>query len=294
VRSILHRHARHSLVIEIRRIVVVVAGVAVLSVVWRAVHDRVLVAVASSSVGCLGREGLIEAAMRVRNPALPTGAEFRSFRNDDSGGVIMRSLVPLSEIETAPDWPDGYYEGLLTIADAGFRIRGRLVGGVSKHRPVDVDGDGRWEVIVHVGGPTIAESDGDDYFLVLRLGERSNEIVFLARVRHSDGASYRCAWVRSEASGRLELHFIEPTRTMTPVPRSLRWPSRAVAIFAPDAAGVLRPRLMPLDDSIVVWSPADGQPPQISPLAWLGMEARRRLPPPGAPILTTPGAADPP
>lgn len=291
--SPLHRHARHSSSSDLRRIVAVVAVAAVLSVAWHAIRDRVLVALASSSIGCRGREGLIEAAMRVRNPSLPADAQFLGMRHDHTAAVIVRSTVPMMHNVGAPD-PNGLHVGLTTVADTEFRVRGRFVGEVTSFLPpVDLDGDGEWEVAAFVF-PSDASKWYCSYLLVLSLGDRSNKIAFLAQFKPPSAALHQAAWARCPTSGGLELHFL----ALQPGPMTggmRKWESsHPVAIFAPDVAGVLRARLAPPSDLMVVWSSPDGQPPEISQLAWLEAEARQRLPLPVAPALTTQSGADPP
>ncbi len=291
--SLLHRHARHSTSSDLRRIVAVVVVAAVLSVAWHAIRDRALVAIASSSIGCRGREGLIEAAMRVRNPSLPGGAQFLGMRHDLTAAVIVRSTVPMIGSVRAPD-VEGLHVALTTVADTEFRVRGRFVGeSTSFLPPVDLDGDGEWEVAAFVY-PSDASKWYSSYLLVLSLGDRSNKIAFLAQFKPPSAAFHEVAWGRCPKSGKLELHFVVLEQGAT-IGGTRKWKlSHPVAIFAPDAAGVLRARLTPPDDLMVVWSPPDGQPPEISPLASLEAEARRRLPVPSAPGLTTQGVAAPP
>jgi hypothetical protein len=101
-------------------------------------------------------------------------------------------------------------------------------------------------------------------FAVVRLGVDHDEIVAVILVDYSAWARGRARvcleWRDADRHGQAELALMRYKR-ISPPTVGAAFSSETVAALAWDApGGILRPRLLPNDGSVLVWTPEDGQP----------------------------------
>jgi hypothetical protein len=192
----------------------------------------------------------------------------------------VRATAPPGESWRGPKWQ-------CAIADGQLRFRGS-VSTVSLHMaevPSDVDGDGRWEVVLNYGrisgkAPN-ARAFGE--WVVLRLGADTNEVVWAGVVDLSRWASpsIQVAPRRQDGVGGRAKDLALITFVNTPLPdgRADFHPSQTVAVFGWERpGGVLVPRSLPKDGGMLSWSPPDGKPVKVATDADLEPVLARLLP----------------
>jgi len=176
--------------------------------------------------------------------------------------IAWRSQLrhPLLGVERKATW----------FADASFRLRGCIQGGLPNLEtgPVDADGDGRWEVAVCL--PLARDGGAGDKFIrewaIVRMDEWCNELVAAVatdevvsslNVLYEDPAS----WSNEDGEGPLELAFKRDVYTTLPSGRRRHAGTHTWAVL-----GWTRPggalRVIQVEDSegVLVWTPPDGEP----------------------------------
>jgi hypothetical protein len=247
---------------DLRRLVAIALTLAFGCVVWRQVRPLLVQELARSSLGCEWRAGLIGAAVCAQYPQLPAmdnGWGVQSWRTASSVGVFWRIRPP------GPDGPSLGYG----VADDTLVLRGTVNTQevVAIPVPGDWDHDGRVELVTSfdaLAGADPRPNANVRSFAVVRLGIDHNEIVAVILVDYSAWARnfprLRLEWRDADGHGRAELALMRYTRIQ---PRTVgaTFSSETVAVFAWDApGGILRPRLLPDDGSVLVWTPEDGHP----------------------------------
>lgn len=258
--------------------VIGLACVLVASLAWHGLRAYVVRALACSSVGCEARAKLITGAIdelypRQRVYVLGGEPVLRSYRQGNRGGVAW--LV---------DWAAGSgvqppsIGSQTAVADANLNWRGSLRLQRSPWRSpdlgVDRDGDGAFEVAVSFQPGAFFlynKYSGSVYWPVVRVGRESNEIVGLVVTRFDvtrAGTLLLPGWYDEFGDGTDDWVFPGAGSPITALLRGTRpsppqrpGSSLPVAVFKwTEPGGVLRPRVVPDDGSMLVWTPADGRP----------------------------------
>ncbi len=270
--NIFNRRWRTSPTVAIRAYVVGLAAVLLASVAWHALRPYVTRGLARSSIGCDARAKLIAGAIdelypRLRVRALGGEPMLCSFRQGDQGGVSW-----LMDWEQLPPDQAAAARGLTIVADLDLNycgtLRSQAMIGDPQALPGDWDQGGAVEVTVFATTAgersyvfAMAPSYFCEYWAVVRLGGEANELVGLvALVRSVSAGSVVEAptWRDEDEDGTLEFVFV-PVLLTSAVQTSSR--GEAVAVFEwTEPGGVLRPRVVPDDGNMLVWTPADGRP----------------------------------
>ncbi len=252
----------------IRGYVIGLACVLVASLAWHGLHARVLRGLARSSVGCDARAKLIAGAideLYPRQRVYVSDGEpiLNSYRQGNQGGVcwVISLETPSCEQPTAA-------RGVGMVADLDLNSRGlvhlRTMRWGIPAPPGDWDGDGAFEVssiCIPTGDAFRNPSTYHLYWVVIRLGRESNEIVALAAVRHDVPANTvgpLAIW--QDESGDGIANWVLVTARYSANQQELS-PFERLGIFEwSEPGGVLRPRVVPDDGSMLVWTPPSGHP----------------------------------
>ena len=265
---------------EGRRLIVSLALLAVASIAWYGARGSVVRLLARSSIGCYGREELILAALRQQDSTVPKDARLWGHSLPRPGWLAWASVYEvdhLNDQSTLAKWQ-------LTLADSTLRVRGVIAGDrLYGQPPLDIGGDGAWEVLVEAAPTGLRMTRDITYWAVLRLRARSNELVWLGLVDGSKWAGSRARvkpiW-RDGENGTKELAFITVIVTAVPGGGLVFKPPNTVAVFKPEGAdGLLRPKLLPGGCGITPWNPPSDAPVRVNPLAELEPVFRQLLPP---------------
>jgi len=267
--DIFNRRFRTSPTVAIRAYVVGLGAVLLASVAWQALRPYVTRSLARSSIGCDARAKLIAGTIdelypRLRVRALGGERMLCSFRQGDQGGVSWLmdwQQLPPDQAAVAP--------GLTIVADRDLDYQGMLRSkAMTLHPqalPADWDQGGAVEVTLFAFA-TAEPSYFCEYWAVVRLGGEANELVGLVALVPSVPAGSVGAtpiWRAEDEDGTLEFVFVPVSLT------SAGWPSprgEAVAVFEwTEPGGVLRPRIVPDDGSMLVWMPPSGRPYRFPP-----------------------------
>jgi hypothetical protein len=262
--DIFNRRCRTSPTVAIRAYVLGLTTVLLASVAWHTLRPYVTRSLARSSIGCDARAKLIAGTIdelypRLRVRALSGKPMLCSFRHADQGGVSW-----LMDWQQLPPDKAALAPGLTIVADRDLDYRGLLrsnaMSWLPQALPADWDQGGAVEVTLFAI-PTGEPSYFCQYWAVIRLGGEANELVGLVALVGSVSAGSAGAipiWRAEDEDGPLEFVFVPMSLT------SAGWPNlrgEAVAVFEWTApGGVLRPRVVPDDGSMLVWTPADGRP----------------------------------
>jgi hypothetical protein len=149
------------------------------------------------------------------------------------------------------------------VADETLTLRGTLIADevARSPQPGDWDHDGRTELVVKFYPHPNANVGS---FGVVRLNADYNEIVAVILVDYSPWVRspvyHRLEWRDAYGADRSELAVVRYKRIL-PRTTGATSSSELVAAFVWDApGGILRPRLLPEDGSVLVWTPEDGRP----------------------------------
>ncbi|HUU98407.1 MAG TPA: hypothetical protein VM487_21955 [Phycisphaerae bacterium] len=262
--DIFNRRCRRSPTVAIRAYVVGLAAVLLASVAWHAFHPYVIRALARSSVGCEARVELIAGAIdelypRQRVRVLGGKPMLRSYRQGDRGGVSW--LMDWGRLR--PDQA-AVAPGLAAVGDLDLnycgRLRSQAMTGDPQALPGDWDQDGSIEVMPFA----IAAAERgywSVYWAVVRLGGKANELVGLVAIGSSTaGGAIQATpgWPDEHDDGTFEWVFATMPRPSADGTTSC---AEAIAIFEwTEPGGVLRPRVLPDDGSMLIWTPASGRP----------------------------------
>ena len=295
--DIFNRRCRPSPTVAIRAYVVGLAAVLLASVAWHALRPYVTRSLACSSLGCEPRAKLITGAIDELYPrprAYVLGGEpmLRSFRQGDQGGVSWW----LDWGQLRPDQA-AVARGSIFVADRDVDYRGLLRSEAMmdpKALSADWDQDGTVEVTLFAFAPA-EPGYFCEYWAVVRLGVEANELVGLvALVRSVPAGSVvpTCAWCDEDEDGTLEFVFARVRLASAGQPSSR---GAAVAVFEwTEPGGVLRPRVVPDDGSMLVWTPPDGRPHRFPADKLVDDVCQELLPAPrdlGAPAASQPASA---
>ena len=282
--DLLHRHKYDSRRQEIRRIAIAVVLILATSGTWYAVRPFLVCWAARSSVGWLtpgfcehpGRHRLLAAALRASNPCVP---EDRDLFGEDWSHLDSHCLPRPGWVA----WPSGFKErrnpdGSYMNYFARFNYadhRLHAKGGINwpwlpDAPPGDMDGDGRWELVIC---DSATEDDEDRYVsrgAVVRLGETRNEIAWIGLVDSNLWAKtatrVKPIWRDEDHDGRRELVLVTVVYVVLPGGRGSFQPPKTVAVFEWDSpGGTLVPRHLPDDCGILPWTPPGGRPVPIAP-----------------------------
>jgi len=138
----------------------------------------------------------------------------------------------------------------------------------------DMDGDGKWELVVGSTPTTVYGNIGtsprpaarQNRFAVIRLGPEYNEVVWAGLVNSSipeDKETRIVPLFRDEdGDGIQELVFV--TKKKLPRPQQGYEPVETLAVFAWDRpGGSLRPRFVAPQSGLVAWTPPEFPPPRV-------------------------------
>jgi hypothetical protein len=188
--------------------------------------------------------------------------------------------------------------GLTMVADRDLEHRGLLRSNAMSWLPQALPGD--WDNGGAVEVTVFAIATGEpnyfcQYWAVIRLGGEANELVGLVALVRSVPAGSAGAipiWRAEDEDGPLEFVFVPTSLT------SAGWPNlrgEAVAVFEwTEPGGVLRPRVVPDDGSMLVWTPPDGRPYRFPADKLVDEVCRELLPVPkdlGTPPTSQPASA---
>lgn len=255
---------------------------------WRVVRPWLTVSLARSSVGCLGREELILAALRTLYPdrTSPQCGMVSSERR--WGSSVVRWDTP---------------RGTWAFADGDLEFLGEArLDYAWTTSSADADHAGCLEVVSE--WPVTPPSDNPNAaiarWVVLRLHAAHNEVLGIVTADLTPGrAAGRSAvvstWRDEDGDGLEELVFLSFVRGRLPSGTMGLLPPNVVAVFGWSApGGALRPRQMPTDGTFVAWAPPDGQPVRTFPQEQLQPLLDTLVPLPegfGLPVAPSPASA---
>jgi hypothetical protein len=268
----LDRHAHDARRVELRRLAAALVVLAIASLIWHEVRSGLVCRTACSSIGCPARKRVIAAAVRRHTSGFPTDEELFGQRSYTVGERCyslssncapppgyaelswVREWVPLGKNATVPRWQ-------VAVFDDRLQVRGSVASPWVSETPGDMDGDGRWEVVVEyaaLSGERV-NTDSVSGWAVVRLGAETNEIVWAGivdlRVWGSPGLQIAPRW-QGEGRGPKELALVGFVSVTLPDGRVEYRPSRTLARFAWDSpGGVLRACEFPGEGGILTWSP---------------------------------------
>lgn len=267
--------------IEARNLAMVVIILVVSSAAWHGIRGLVLYRVACSSIGCVARRELIAAALRPAHPNVPDHPQFWEFN------VARPTWIAWSSARDNTHSGDDseLQRRQVTVADRQLKVRGMIGADRLSSPPDDPDGDGRCEVVLRF------DLRGDNGQLIIRrwavvrLGKEINEIIWVgladANAWGVRRAAVRPIWRDEDGDGIRE--FVFTTLEIFRRPQA-EWgfkPPNTVAVFAWDApGGMLHPRSMPDDGSILSWTPPEKGPVKVEQDADLDPLLRKLLPVP--------------
>ncbi|NOX58997.1 MAG: hypothetical protein GXP29_09095 [Planctomycetes bacterium] len=277
--------------VERRRLVGVVAALVVLGGLWQVVQGPLVRASAGASAGCSWREyfvddGLREAGYRFSWRPWPARQTMSCLPRP--GWVLRSESLGDGHSPSPPERAERFTQ---TFVDGNLRLLGKFVVTEDRYTeielpPMDIDGDGHWEVrvtcpaIVDVGCAAVP-----DYLAVMRMGPAANEIVWLGivdeRARDTTKTRVKATWRDTDGDGMHELVFVE----VVPV-RTSSWDftfhsPETIAEFALDrASGLLRTRVLTDGCGITPWDPPSDAPVKLDQTAKLEDVFFKLLPPP--------------
>jgi hypothetical protein len=252
--GLLERHSYDATRVEARRLGIVVVALLALSACWYGVRGALIDRLARSSVGCVGRDSLIITGLR--RAGYDVGKTDQVRHQSLSGrGWVAWSATP---------HPD-FYGGIslrtpnmqTTVVDSEFRLMG-IAPTIIKDPPMDIDGDGCWEV--HIVGLAVDKDEDSpwEYHAVLRLHPTYNELIWLGSVynimRLRAYAIVHEGWLDDDGDGISELAFYSEAP-------GYMHESPPVATFGPECpGGLLRAhKYTPGYGIVTAWDPpADG------------------------------------
>jgi hypothetical protein len=251
---------------DLRRLVILLPALALVCVTWHLVRPALVLALARSSLGCESRAGLVGAALHARYPQLCAmydgwwAVVVQSWRTANSAGVFWNIRPP-----GQPVGPSVSYG----VADETLTLRGTVM---TQYLPIssvpgDWDNDGRVELVTNFAPLTTTHFRSNASVpgsAILRLGIDHNEIVAALLVDYSSlsrgSDSLQLEWRAADGKGGAELLLMRYTRAPSGT-AGARMSSEVIAALDWDApGGILRPRLLPDDGSVLVWTPKDGHP----------------------------------
>lgn len=248
---------------EMRFLVVTVLVLLVASALWHGVRSTVVYRVACSSIGCPGREPLIADALRHRYAGFPDYDpqlwNYSLAKPEWIAWSSVREYVPLGDGSKLPKWQ-------VTVANHNLTVRGVIAKDrLSLLPPADRDTDGLCEVVMEIGPPQDDVQQDFVWWVVLRLGNEHNEIVWIGlmdeSIWHSRRIRLKPIWRDEDGDGQDEFVFITVETVRTPVGGIIFKPPETIAVFEwTSPGGVLRTRLLHDDSGIRIWSP-DGRVP---------------------------------
>lgn len=280
--DILERNSYDARRVEMRRIVIFVASLLVASCLWYIIRKPLTYHLACSAIGCLGREELIGSVVRRNDSTLPYGGwkwyhnfadpDWIAFWSPNSKADVVDSAQSLSRYTT--------------VLDKKLRVQGQILGDHLAIAPDDADTDGSSEVVVEFDLRDGREQVNARRWAVVRLRGEFNEIVWAGlgcsewRPRKARVAPL---WDDRDGDGIRELTFVTVELMQTPDGRWVYRPPTTVAIFDWDSpGGMLRPRSLPKDGSIIPWANRGNAPVRVPKDAELDILVRDLLPLPPA------------
>ena len=246
--SILERDSFDARLIEYRRIAVLVVGALVAAAAWHGIRGHLVHAAACSSVGCLGREGLIAAALRRVDPQFPDEPQLWNYnlaRPEWIAWSSVRETIPLGDGSWLPKWQ-------VKVADKSLTLKGVIAGDRLALPPADADGDGFCEVVQEFYPDLDDPQEVLRWWAVVRLGEEDNEIVWAGMIDTSVWRSrqkrLKPIWRDVDDDESDELVFITVETARTPDGGIVFKPPQTIAVFEwTSPGGTLHPRLLPDD-----------------------------------------------
>ncbi|MCH7720180.1 MAG: hypothetical protein IH988_04215 [Planctomycetes bacterium] len=218
--------------------------------------------VACSSIGCPGREALIAAALHRRHSRFLDNAQNWRYNLANPDWIAWSSVREHGYGATRAKWQ-------VTVADHNLAVRGVVAGfWLSVLPPADTDGDGSCEVVKDIGPPPDDAQQDIVWWVVLRIGDEHNEIVWVGLLDESIWTSRRIRlspiWRDEDGDGRDEFVFVTVEATRTAKGGIAFKPPRTVAVFEWDeAGGILLPKQLPNDAGITLWTPPNGKSVQV-------------------------------
>ena len=249
---------------EYRHLVIGLAVLLIASAGWRIVRPIMVNLVACSSVGCWARCDVIAAALRARYPEYPPEAMGAGLATLSSCRPAPGTVLWINDKEFQEQRASA--SNIIQLADASLNHLGLFRLSPSRFYTsgphADWDGDGRYEVTC------CGYVDDNSWLLyqhmIIRLGMGSNEIAGLFIVDNShtpQNTTTYALWRDEDGDGLNEYVIHRVTVRRLPKPKPWHGKPETVAVFEWDRpGGVLRPRVLPDDGSITVWTPPDGQP----------------------------------
>jgi len=261
-----------------RRVVVFAASMLVASAVWYIIREPLSYQLACSAIGCLGREELIGSVILRSDSTLPRGGwrwyydfvrpEWIAFWSPNGNVSLVDNARPLS--------------GYTTVLDRQLRVQGMIAGDHLAIPPDDADADGLCEVVLEFDLRDSTEQLNARRWAVVRLGNEFNEIVWVGlgcsewRARK---ARVTPMWEDQDEDGIQEFKFVTVELMQIPGGRWVYRPPTTVAVFDWDSpGGMLRPRSLPKDGSIIPWVTPGDAPVRVAKDAELHVLLRDLLP----------------
>ena len=248
----------------------VLAALSGLSAVWYVSRPAIVRSVARSNIGCDGHTQLLAAAIAMRYPKMElerfTLGGGLSHANVDSFGDCAQGFLTWYTQDPAPPMPllvGSVPLQTLVLADQELNLLGRI-----QHRG--------W----FSAEPLLAEHGAEtpawlvSYETSQSLSGRAVLIASMALVKfdrqqpavagliliHSPRAHPWPSWTDSDGDGRYELTLDVRTYGRLPSGAFGITSTVTVASFELDEQGIPRPRQVPSDGSVLLWTPPDGQP----------------------------------
>lgn len=275
------RNHHDSVAIEKRRLVVAVAILIVLSAFWHVFRGTCIQSFATASVGCYWRDSLIRAGLRSAGFDISDTDGLRSSCLPRPGWIAWSSP---HQYESLPTGAQLIRRWQTSVLDSEFRILGTVPTGIDVP-PMDIDGDGFWEVRIGAPAAEATKSRILAYDAVVRMKPSGNEIIWLGL---DDDNSWRARgiriypiWSDTNGDGMQELVFITVTGGATASGEYVFKPPQIVASFEVDRpGGLLRPDRLPADCGITSWTPPNDAPVRLDPTVALDQQFHDLLPVP--------------
>lgn len=275
--SILLQRQRIPVHHDLKRLIVIAVGIGLCAIGWNAVLPWLELSTARSSLGLVTRSVLVDAVVRARYAATAYEPELVQAM----GGRTGRWVGATWPVRTgAGDRSDAFRRlNLWAVADETLAVRGTVASEVACGPPFsdagDWDGDGALEVITQDTSMWLAVRPSTVRVAVLRLRSTHNELVGIIGLKQSltpPGRSSPRAVLRPEladlgSDAHAELRAYDLTFTRQP---NGQWGTvgrqrEDVGIEWTAPGGVLRPRRLPEDGSVTLWTPPGGTPITFAP-----------------------------
>jgi len=256
--DVLRRDSYDTRSTERRRILAAAVCCLLGGTVWHLAGESVLRGLARSSVGCPWREELVAWAVFGRE-ASAFEDEFEYDLRHPSWIAISSTREHDSSLHSASqrDRP-------IIIVDDELRIRGSIAGAKLAVPPDDADGDDNCEVVLSYDLRETEEHVNAYRWAVIRIGPQFNEVVWVGLVSGIlQGRSWvvDAAWRGNHAASAHDLTFVSIEVFRTESGKMGFKPAKTVAVFRWDPHdGLLYPRSLPDDGSVVSWTPETGVP----------------------------------